>query len=194
MGAQTPTFGLPFEIPTDQPGITLTGGSDGMKRILADVVEEILLSKYRIDQGTYTPTLTSTGTTPNLGANGVIEGGWYRVGFGIWFWVRWLYSGAGIDGGSGQHIISTPFDADPAFNAITSSFAQATQVGSAFLFDDDTSANRQGAWPYLRTTTHIGVRINNATSGLAEGFPFSWDEGDAVTLSGSYIADPGGLP
>ena len=39
---ETPIYGLPVEVPADQPGVTLTGGPSGTENILAEAVEDEL--------------------------------------------------------------------------------------------------------------------------------------------------------
>lgn len=87
MSAITPIFGFPYEVPGDQPGITLTGGQAGTHPILAIVVEQVL---SQLTAGLGVPPTTQVFTTSGV----------YNKPEGLlWAKVR-LVGGGGSGGGT----------------------------------------------------------------------------------------------
>lgn len=151
---------------------------------------------YNLDvTGTYTPELTAVTTDPNLGANGTAVGWWHRNGRWIYGEARFVFSGAGLDPGSGVLLVSVPFEADASVQVASLSVAAGTHVGSGYISDASTAANRQGVFPYLRTFSPTQVSMRTLTNGnsVTHNLPFTWAEDDKISIHFAYLADPSAL-
>lgn len=151
---------------------------------------------YYLDtSGAYTPELTvDTGTDPDLGADGEAVGSWHRNGHLITFFARFLFSGTGVSAGSGSYLISVPFDADASVMEVSTTAAGATHIGIGFLRDNSATSNSVGCFPYFRTAAAVGMRLDGTVGTVSSSAPFGWADGDRISISGTYIADPAGLP
>jgi len=79
-----------------------------------DELEAVTLTEAdrRVEDDTYTPTLTATGGTPAIGADGYLTGWWHRVGLLETVWIDILLSGAGVSLVGTSWRIGLPHDAD----------------------------------------------------------------------------------
>jgi len=94
-------------------------------------VEDLTETDRKITQGSYTPTLTATGGTPALGADGFLTGKYHRTGLQIAGWVDLLISGAGASIVGTSWRISLPFNADLTLHTAGILDATSTALGLA---------------------------------------------------------------
>lgn len=80
----------------------------------ADELEAVTLTEpdRRVADDTYTPTLTASGGTPAIGADGFLTGWWSRHGCEIDVWIDISLSGVGVSLVGTSWRVSLPFDVD----------------------------------------------------------------------------------
>lgn len=142
---------------------------------------------------TYVPALTATTTDPNLGADGTAVGAYHRNGLFVTGWAQFLFSGSGLDAGSGPYIISLPLDADVSIMQATEAAGAASILGGGFIRDDSTNLQSELVQVQLITANVVRLRRHNATTAVTSSDPFTWAEGDRISINFSYLADPAGL-
>lgn len=195
MVAYTPVHGLPYESPPELPGGTLTGGPDGQTPILAVEVERAIVNQFTIEKSTYSPTLNAS-TNPDLGTGGLATGSFIRFGTLVWFSARFLF-GTGSDPGSGNYSITVPYPFDPALILADTTAGEGTHVGSGFIRSSSGAASDSrivATYFRLSSPVTVGMRVDETFSTVSNDFPFTWDDGDRISIEGTYIADPTSIP
>lgn len=145
--------------------------------------------------GTYIPDLTASTTNPNLGADGEIVGAWHRNGHMITAWARWLFSGTGLDPGSGAFGLSVPFAADSSIMETTSGSSAVTfAVAFGRIHDNSTGTNTTTVTGQFFSANAIRLHFSGANTTVTNSSPFTWDEGDRGIVLFQYIADGTLLP
>jgi hypothetical protein len=141
---------------------------------------------YNLDRATsFTPTLTASSSNPNLGTGGTATGYYHRNGHLITVWVNITFGSSGTSAGSGTYSIAQPVAAD------SSLYAPSWGLGSIFLVDADTAANRDLVVVEYITATTVRMRPNKLTGTLVtHAVPFGWTANDNLFGSWSYLADP----
>ncbi|HEX5543673.1 MAG TPA: hypothetical protein VFX60_19320 [Micromonospora sp.] len=127
----------------------------------------------------YTPTWTAATTNPVAGANATLYGRYQQIGKRITY-VGYISMGNTTTYGSGAWLISLPVTAK------TVATVQALYPGSAYLFDNSVTANRQPAAAVLYDTTHLF--LSTMSGSAAATVPFTWATSDAAHWSITYEA------
>jgi len=133
---------------------------------------------------TYTPALSSTGTTPTMGSGAVNDGLYTQQNHlaVVWFDVAF---GTGMAAGTGYYQISLPVNVDPGAMDYMA-------VGSGMLYDDSGDDPWQAQFIMLPGAPSV-VRIAYAGLGgqdWATGSgPFTWAVDDRITGRLVYPAD-----
>jgi hypothetical protein len=146
------------------------------------------------DFDTYTPVLRGTPDDPNLGSDGQAVGSWWRSGHRIRGFARFLFSGTGIDAGTGVYRITIPFPAHPTLNTFDANTGTAAGSGRYRDFTDGTNSKLVGT---LLTTlggdTMVALTRDNLI-GAVSATTIPWASGDRISVNFDYIADPDFLP
>jgi hypothetical protein len=164
--------------PHDQKGLAL-GYKDGTSsdRIKYLAVQDGMYEKGRTAAAgywtVYTPTWASSGTQPTNGTYNVAR--YTRVGEMVFVQITMSMTGS-TTFGTGTYSWSLPV------NATTETLC----MGTAFMFDNGTSF-RTGAVVYASATS-INVGVDAGTTGIGATVPFTWANGDYITMSFSYKA------
>jgi len=128
----------------------------------------------------YTPSLTSSGTTPNLGSTGYIYGAYKQIGKTVFGRIVLQFSGTGVSAGTGSgYYITLP---------VTSSVSGYI-VGSVFAQDSSTGARQTGV-VWLNNTTRVEM-FYDGTGGyptFGSTLPWTWDVSDLLSLDFTYEA------
>lgn len=85
----------------------------------------------RVEHDTYTPTLTASGGTPAIGADGFLTGWWYRTGRLVTVWIDISLSGAGVSLAGTSWRVSLPFDVDTTRHSVGVLNAASDAIGIA---------------------------------------------------------------
>jgi hypothetical protein len=135
--------------------------------------------KYTGDWISYTPTWTASGTAPAIG-NGILDGGYRRIGNQIDFWVR-MVAGSTSTFGTGSYYLSLPV-------ATTINDGSYNFGYQAILLDSGTAwyPNYYGIGTSDGQTAKFLI-LNPATNAaIGTTSPFTWATGDAAIVQGSY--------
>lgn len=144
---------------------------------------------------TFIPALTADTTDPNLGASGEIVGAFHRTGHMIIGWIRWFFSGAGVDPGSGPYRLSVPFDADTSImETTTGSSAASFAVAFGRIHDKSTGANTTSVTCQFNTANSMRLHVPGQNAVVTDSSPFIWASGDRGIVQFQYIADGSLLP
>lgn len=130
----------------------------------------------------YTPVITADGGGFSLG-NGTISGRYTQIGKTVSFYLKFIY-GSGTSPGAGHWNFSLPVQAyDQNFNF------------SASILDNGISwYGGIGNGNYAGSTTSFAVIIPGTSASVTtwasvgNGGPFTWGDGDNITISGTYEA------
>lgn len=125
---------------------------------------------------TYTPTLTGSGSNPNLGAGGSISGRYLKIGKLVIVLARADWAGAGASAGSGTYAISLPVAVGAGF----------LYVGSVLCFDGTTF--RTGVCEPNHTNQTTQMITHGATARVASNVPQTWKANDLLSISLIYVA------
>lgn len=134
---------------------------------------------------TYTPALTSTGTTPTMGSGAVNDGIYVQQNHlaVVWFDVAF---GSGMAAGTGYYQISLPVNVDPgAMDYMT--------VGSGIIYDDSGDDPYPVSFVMLPGAPSV-VRISAFAVGGADwvtgsGLGWAWAQDDRIVGHLTYPAD-----
>lgn len=108
-----------------------------------------------------------------------VTGRQWRVGPLQFVWARFVFT----DPPSGAGTLFS--DLPVAASGITAGSSSGQAIGSAYLYDDGTSTNRQSASVFLNSSTT--VRFVAADGGWAtDTAPFTWATGDVLTFHAVY--------
>lgn len=127
----------------------------------------------------YTPTFTSTGTTPNVGTLGTKEGAYILAGDMCLWWAKVKFDGTSISAGSGNYLIGLP-TAAPARGGNYENFA-AQHLRAATLA-------RTVCVGYLVTASTVALNIAGGATLWSSTSPAAPAAGDFGTVSGVYQA------
>jgi hypothetical protein len=147
-----------------------------------------------IDEGTYTPTLTASTTNPTLGSGSSAVGWWQRIGNLIIGGATIRFGTSGAAAGSGNYIVSLPFDADTTFMQ-TGGLGISSAIGDALVRDNSAvnTGSRQ-ATCYLGTVGDVLLALANGTNQVVtDAVPFTWAASDGISINFVYKADPAAL-
>jgi hypothetical protein len=132
---------------------------------------------YTGDWIAYTPSWTSSGTSPAIG-NGTLTGGYRRIGQQIDFWME-LTAGSTTTFGTGSWRFSLPI------NATTSQWNYAHDV---MVLDTGTTWYKglygvgvDGNW-----NDRFEILTSNYSSIVQQGTPMTWTTGDGIRVMGRY--------
>lgn len=147
-----------------------------------------------IDYQTYTPTLISTGTQPNIGSTGTLYGVWWRSGRKIAVWVYLQFNGTGVNGGSGSIAISLPFPIDQTlhnFGGLLDSSVYGVATIHAVSVPIVLGATAIVGNVSIFNDTNFGLRQHGSASAAStSGFV----AGDYVSVYIEYFPDEASLP
>lgn len=126
----------------------------------------------------YTPTLTASITSPNLGTGGTAVGSWSQNGSMIDLFVRIDFGSSGVTAGSGDYRISLPtaVPADPDWSP--------GDIGLARLADLSAAA-RQNRWAVLDTTTRMVIQDSGGGT-VTNAVPWTWAATDWIVITARY--------
>lgn len=127
----------------------------------------------------YTPTFTSTGTSPNLGTTGSRLGAYILAGDLCLWWAKITFNGTGITAGTGNYLIGLP-TAAPGRGGNFENFP-------AQHFDASTTA-RTVAVGYMVNSASIAMHLSGGTTFWSATSPAAPAAGDFGTISGVYQA------
>lgn len=156
---------------------------------------------YGLDRsGIYTPEIIGTTTNPNLGADGEAVGSWHRSGHLITGWMRFLFSGTGLDAGSGRYSYTLPFPADASIMSASGDtfqdFGAGFLVGVGYIRDESSLSSSRTFVAQLAdagSPSRVKLLLDQSSFEIGSGSGFA-AEGDRHAVSFAYIADPTGLP
>jgi hypothetical protein len=143
-------------------------------------------------QGTYTPVLTATGGTPNLGSTGTADGTWWRSGHWLQVFARFLFSGTGIaTGGGGVFHVSLPFQPDLSLVDANPFDSTSLNVGYGWIRDSSAGSNTRIVTVQLRQfdvtgLIHAQMRQPGLGSGVSGTSPFTVADNDRIGLNFAY--------
>jgi len=168
------------------PSITLVGNTQAVT-ILANTyngsVYDNSNTRYNsieIPYREYVPTMTSTGSAPDLG-NGTLHGYYSRIQHAVTLCMN-LTFGTTTDLGNGGVSFSVPAEIAPI------NTYQATSIGSAFgIHYDNQALNAVGAMvvtPADNVATFLFT--GGGSGGLAAAYPFTWADTDVLRGCVSY--------
>ncbi len=137
-------------------------------------------------RSTYTPTLTSTGVAPNLGATGTASGRYNRVGKLVLGEVYLVFSGAGLAAGTGTYRVSLP---TAALLGTTSELP----VGRARLADSSGAVIAMVDVVLSSTGSHLEFTYSaayptGAQTKVQGTAPWTWAASDTISLTFAYEA------
>jgi hypothetical protein len=179
----------------DNSNLSASAAIDGNK-LAAGSVPTSKLSTTAGDIGgawaAYTPVLTATTTSPNIGSTGTIVGRYTQIGKTVHFEVQVQVSGTGITAGSGNYMISLPVAAQAT--GITANAFKF--VGNTNVYQSSGTINFLGMTQLNQSTTFQVVlwTLTTLSSGgvLALGV---WGSGvvpiatgNILTITGTYEA------
>lgn len=132
--------------------------------------------------GSYTPTLTASTTSPNIGTTGTAEGR-LTIWNGKWCAIRGSiqWGGSGVTAGSGQYLIALPFTSSSQIaNGVST-------VGNIMLRDASGGpALRTGAC-YISAGAATMAMFEATTGGVTNAVPWTWGGvGDYISFSIVY--------
>lgn len=130
--------------------------------------------------GTYTPSLTvASGTNPTLGSGSTAQGRYTLFG-GNWCTVRGTvaFGSSGANPGSGQYLISLPFQAS---NSIT---AGVPFCGAGVMRDASTPALAQATAYIGANATTLALLAKDAT--VTNSAPWTWANTDYMSFDITY--------
>lgn len=126
---------------------------------------------------TWTPALTASITSPNLGSGFVITGRYARIQKIVHANVTILF-GTGATPGNGFYFVSLPITAQN----------NSAPMGSGWILDSSTSVMRQ-IEVLPDNTSRVGMWIDNTTNfAISSGNPWPWANGDQIRFSITYEA------
>lgn len=173
------TNGLPYPLGSDP-----MGDIDDAVQDLAQELDDQVLAAWEA----FTPTLTSSGTTPNLGATGTAVGRKRHRGRSVDYRVMFTFGGAGVSAGTGNYNIGL----DPVMVSAGAGDMSNHVVGAAVLLDSSVGATgRFAGTVFVQTASAPTVRIALGGSGggiVAASAPFAWATGDIIAIAGTYEA------
>lgn len=133
----------------------------------------------------YTPALTATVTSPNLGAGSVVNGRWIQTGHRVHAYGRVIF-GTGSTAGTGSYLLSLPVNWAATINDVI--------AGHVHLRDSSTGniVNTQARFVGLTNNT-VQMFYPNAWPAGAEqpvnaSNPWTWADGDSLHFSFIYEA------
>jgi hypothetical protein len=171
----------------DAKGDLIAGtGADAFARLAAGANNLVLTAdsstatglKYTGDWISYTPAWTAVTTNPTIG-NGILTGGYRRIGNQIDFWIR-MAAGSTTTFGSGAYYLSLPVATTVDDGAYNFGFeALLLDAGTAWypLFYGIGASDGQVSKFLILSGTTGNI---NPTS------PFTWASGDNIFVQGSY--------
>lgn len=112
----------------------------------------------------FTPVLTSTGTTPNLGSTGTATGWYSRTGKLVNFHQQITFNGSGVSAGTGTYEFLLPFAVDTSLTDVSVTAIVGAIVGSGFV-RSNTAGNNVPVQVQLADSTH--ARLFTSVAGLA---------------------------
>lgn len=134
----------------------------------------------------YTPTLTTNGVNPTLGAAPVQLGRWTQIGKMVHCYGRIMVGGAGFAAGSGNYQISLPVTANvPHANGL---------IGTGKFLDSSTSAFAQVMAQFSGTTTTLFIFTypltwpTGAATAVQHATPWAWGQSDEIFWDITYEA------
>lgn len=142
-------------------------------------------------EGTYTPTMTATGTDPVAGADGFLNGKWYRVGNQVTVIIDINLEGVGVNLGGTSYRVSLPFAADMNFHVDDVLDAESDIIGS-FQTRSGTASQSHSGSVLLATTSELP---DPACIFYFQGSNSSLGNADFTTearlkVKVTYLADP----
>jgi hypothetical protein len=99
-----------------------------------DELEAVSLTEIdrRMEDDTYTPTLTASGGTPAIGASGFLTGWWSRIGLDMDVWIDINLAGAGISLVGTSWRVGLPKQADLTRHSAGILAADSDAIGTSF--------------------------------------------------------------
>jgi hypothetical protein len=137
--------------------------------------------------GTYTPTLTATGGTPNIGASGYLNGVWWRTSNHLTVIFDVSLAGAGVSIVGSSWRISLPFNADLTLHPTGALNAPSHVIGN-FQTQSPTSAEVVAGSIILSAVAEM-IFYATGSSGSIGSAAFT---GASARFKGTahYVADP----
>jgi hypothetical protein len=142
----------------------------------------------------YVPQLLALITNPNIGSTGTAEGFWTRLNLNIIkVWIRFLFSGTGIDPGNGNYSVTLPFK--PLADGLTSgnSLNAGQFLGQGYARDFSTAANNALFFVQLSSVASASNAVRfflpGTSAAIDDDTPFVWAVNDSLNMSFEYEAD-----
>lgn len=182
---ETPDFGTDFGLVTE----SVSNGNTQETNTTSDVTFDSVTTTTDVTVGgelsvtgtawtSYTPTWTSSGTSPSLG-NGSITGKYKKIGKTVFVKVR-LQFGSTTTGGTGNWRISLPFTA--ADNNVI--------IPTTYLDNGVNWHLGMANCEYDSNTSHVVPLKGTSPSGaVTANDPFTWNAGDTLSINGCYEAE-----
>lgn len=168
------TNGLPYPVGSDA-----LGDIDTIVQDLAQTTDDLILAAW----DSWTPSFTSSGTTPNLGSTGTKVGKYRKRGRTVDFRIKLTYGGTGI-AGTGNFNLDLP--------VLPVSTMDDVAIGSAVMFDSSVGAAGRFAGTVFcvsPTTPSCRIALGGSGGGIWTATnPFAPAAGDVISLSGTYEA------
>ena len=141
--------------------------------LMADSAQTTGLKWYG-DYTDFTPTLTASTTSPNMGSTAVRKGRYIRFGNMIHYYFNLVFGGTGISAGSGGYRISLPVNADMTANL------HVGQNGGMQLYDSSALAFRLCVPLIANASYMILVAETQGLGGVTNSDPWTWASGDVI--------------
>lgn len=134
---------------------------------------------------TYSPALTSSGTTPTLGTGSTITGRYVQIGQLVFVQAVVTFGTSGVGAGTGVYYVSTP---------TTMSTAQSTQpftstpLGPAQLWQNSTSTIKKSQVG-IQSSTAFRLFVDGAGGSayaVSNAAPWTWAASDSIRLQAQY--------
>lgn len=139
----------------------------------------------RAEHDTFTPTLTATGGTPAIGADGFLTAWWYRTGRVVDVWYDICLSGAGVSIVGTSWRLSLPLDVDTTRHTtgVLNAASDCIGVGGT---QSSTSTDGRVLFVLCSGTAELIMYPNGSTSSLGSG---NFTTQARIKLHIRYLAD-----
>jgi hypothetical protein len=135
-----------------------------------DELEAVTLTETdrACEHDTYTPTLTASGGTPAIGADGFLTGWWSRVGLDMDVWIDISLAGVGVSLVGTSWRISLPYNVDLTRHSVGVLNAASDMVGAAVTWSA-TSADGRVCGVLVSAVKELIFYPNGSTASIGSG-------------------------
>lgn len=139
--------------------------------------------------GLYTPRIATVNV--NIGTTGVAQGAWHRQGYWVYGWLRIMFSGTGINAGTGTYFLTIPWQPDLSRVALSDTTGRGDILGTGFIHDNSATSNSHLVSCYGfpgATGVALAMQRTGSNTPVTGTSPFTFAASDRISLKFAYPA------